>query len=309
MNQITEQVLQKVGRIGFIGAGKAGFTLGKYFAEHGVLLSGYASQHFQSAKEAAEFTNSKAYKDENELLLSSDTLFLTVPDGQIKDVWDYMRTLPAGLADKTVCHVSGSLSSSIFSGMERTGAVGFSVHPLFAISDRQSSYKELFKCVFTIEGKEHPKRQALYELLTGCGNAVEFITEENKALYHAAAVIASNFVVGLSYLGSQMLQECGFSEETAQKALSPLLLGNVENICRQGTVEALTGPVERNDAKTVLRHLSAFAEHSKTVGQQEDWNGHLVEDVYRDMTKVLVKIAQEKHQNMDYGKLKEILEK
>lgn len=302
MKQITESVLQNVGRVGFIGAGKVGFTLGRYFAEHGVQVSGYVSRHLQSAKEAAEFTKSKAFSDENELLLSSDTLFLTVPDGQIKDVWDHMRTLPADLAGKTVCHVSGALSSSIFSGMDQTGSVGFSVHPLFAISDKLSSYKELSKCVFTIEGRDHPKRQAIYELLTGCGNQVELITGESKARYHAAAVAVSNFVVGLSYLGSRMLMECGFSQETADKALLPLLSGSVQNIARQGIVDALTGPVERNDAGTIRRHLQVLKESQKSNPDTD-----LTTDIYKNMTRLLVKIGEEKHKDYNYEELKEVL--
>ena len=46
-------------KIGFIGAGRVGFTLGKYFCEHGVEVAGYYSRNIQSAQEAAEFTNSQ----------------------------------------------------------------------------------------------------------------------------------------------------------------------------------------------------------------------------------------------------------
>ena len=66
-------------RAGFIGAGKVGFTLGKYLAMHGIEISGYYSRTPASAKEAAEFTQSRYYTSIEEITKDSDTLFLTVP--------------------------------------------------------------------------------------------------------------------------------------------------------------------------------------------------------------------------------------
>ena len=81
-------------RAGFIGAGKVGFTLGKYLAMHGIEISGYYSRTPASAKEAAEFTQSRYYTSIEEITKDSDTLFLTVPDGTIGEIWDDMRNLP-----------------------------------------------------------------------------------------------------------------------------------------------------------------------------------------------------------------------
>ena len=80
-------------RAGFIGAGKVGFTLGKYLAMHGIEISGYYSRTPASAKEAAEFTQSRYYTSIEEITKDSDTLFLTVPDGTIGEIWDDMRNL------------------------------------------------------------------------------------------------------------------------------------------------------------------------------------------------------------------------
>jgi len=78
-------------RAGFIGAGKVGFSLGKYLKENGVEITGYFSKSPESAKSAADFTNTKLYKSIENILSDSDTLFITVPDGQISKVWDYMK--------------------------------------------------------------------------------------------------------------------------------------------------------------------------------------------------------------------------
>ena len=72
-------------------------------------------------------------------------------------------------------------------------------------------------------------------------------------------MVASNFLVGLSYLSERMLMTCGFSEETARSALLPLMKGSLLNIERLGSIEALSGPVERSDWQTLSGHLNALS--------------------------------------------------
>ena len=73
--------------IGFIGAGKVGFSMGKFFMQGGVPVTGYYSRRQESAQEAASFTNTKAYAELEELVQDSDALFLTVPDMHTKYVY------------------------------------------------------------------------------------------------------------------------------------------------------------------------------------------------------------------------------
>ena len=136
-------------RAGFIGAGKVGFTLGKYLAMHGIEISGYYSRTPASAKEAAEFTQSRYYTSIEEITKDSDTLFLTVPDGTIGEIWDDMRNLP--IKNKNICHCSGSIPSTVFFDAENRGAYRYSIHPLYAISSKTTSYLDLGKACFTIE--------------------------------------------------------------------------------------------------------------------------------------------------------------
>ena len=110
-------------RAGFIGAGKVGFTLGKYLAMHGIEISGYYSRTPASAKEAAEFTQSRYYTSIEEITKDSDTLFLTVPDGAIGEIWDDMRNLP--IKNKNICHCSGSIPSTVFFDAEEPIGIRF----------------------------------------------------------------------------------------------------------------------------------------------------------------------------------------
>ena len=67
-------------KTGFIGAGKVGFTLGKFFAANNIQVTGYYSRRRESAKEAAAFTGTTVYDSIGELVQDSDAVFLTVPD-------------------------------------------------------------------------------------------------------------------------------------------------------------------------------------------------------------------------------------
>nr|WP_308778613.1 NAD(P)-binding domain-containing protein [uncultured Anaerotignum sp.] len=99
-------------KVGFIGAGKVGFSLGKYFKTHGVNVVGYYSKTPESAKSAADFTETKVYDAIADIVQDSDTLFVTVPDGQICMVWDSIKNLD--IKNKNICHCSGSISSAAF---------------------------------------------------------------------------------------------------------------------------------------------------------------------------------------------------
>ena len=276
-------------KIGFIGAGKVGFSLGKYFTEHGIYVSGYYSRNLNSSKEAAAFTKTKYYIELEDIIKESDTLFLTVPDGSIREV--YSKMIHLDIEGKCLVHCSGALSSMVFSGISEKGARGCSVHPICAVSDKLTGYRDLSKAYFTIEGNDVTE---LSELLCGCGNVVESISAEEKVKYHAASVCASNLVVGLYDIAAGLLQECGLSENFARNALHPLFLGNANNIASKGVVQALTGPVERGDSETVEKHLSVLSGDEKQI--------------YRLLSGRLVSVAEQKNPDRDYQRLKICLE-
>lgn len=275
--------------IGFIGAGKVGYSLGRYLKEHHMDVSGYYSANPDSAKDAAEFTQTECFKDLETIVRKSEILFLTVPDGKIKEVWDQLKQ--QSINGKIVCHCSGALSTDIFSDIDRYQVYGYSIHPLFAINDRYHSYKELSNCLFTIEG--HEQYQAYFqEMFASMGNQIQIIPKEAKVRYHAAAAMASNLVVALAYLCQKELAACGFSEENARHALSPILLSNMQHIVEDGCVGALTGPLERCDVATVKRHLEVLQGNDKIV--------------YQSLSKELLEVAKKKNKERNYEKMEEL---
>lgn len=278
-------------RTGIIGAGKVGCSLGKYFKSQGLEVTGYYDEKESLAKEAATFTATDCFGDLESIVKESDTLFLTVPDGRITTVWNQIKDMP--LTGKFICHCSGALSAGeAFPGIDECGAFGYSVHPLFAVSDKYHSYRELTQAYFVIEGeKKHREEIAgfFYEL----GNEVRFLRPEDKVKYHCAAAVCSNHVVALMEAAFTLMGECGFDEESARGALAPIMLGNMRHIAEGGTVKSLTGPVERADKETVLKHLACLDEEQR--------------ELYRLLSGILVSIGERKNPERDYSELRAIL--
>lgn len=279
-------------KIGFIGAGKVGFSLGKYFSENNIDISGFYSRNYESAKEAADFTGSFPYDNTSDLINDSDAIFITVPDGQIKKVFE---ELPAdSLTGKMICHCSGAMTAEeAFPDISDDNAYGFSIHPLFPISSKYESYKELKNAFFCLEGSLE-KIDLWSELLSGMGNNVKVISDSNKVQYHAACAIASNLVCALIDESASLMENCGFTYGESLKALSPLVLCNVKNILDRDPVSALTGPVERNDIETVRKHLECI----KDLNDKE---------IYISASKKLISLAQKKHPENDYSDMKDLL--
>lgn len=281
-------------KIGFIGAGRAGCSLGKYFSgkaeRAGISVTGYSSIVEEEARWAAAFTESQYFTEPAEVIDASDAIIFSTPDGAIKDVWEAIDK--ERIRGKMICHLSGSLSSDVFSRVEEYGAYPISIHPMFAFSDKESVYQQLHKVSFTLEG--HPYAVKCWgELLNATGNGFVEIKKEVKARYHAAASILSNHVIAVLETGYQQLRECGFSEKEARVFSQVLVQDNVNHVIEQGSVLSLTGPIERCDVETVQKHMAVLDEESRML--------------YQICGRKLIEIAKQKHPKQDYAALEILL--
>ncbi len=277
-------------KIGFIGAGKVGCTLAKYFAAYKIPIAGFYSQSYASALTVANFTASKAYSAIDQLAKECDCLLITVPDHQIASVWLQLSQLP--LNNKWVGHCSGSLTSELFVSHNGVYPYGFSLHPLYAIYDKFTCYRELTKAYFTLEANQTVTAQ-LMKHFSVLPNSIGTIDADKKALYHAACVMLSNHVIALAQVGSEMLKQSGLDSQFSEQAWHQLFLGNAKSLCQLGPASALTGPIERGDSVTINRHLAVLPPDIKPL--------------YQQLSAVLIKISQQKHPNRDYKPLQQEL--
>lgn len=280
-------------RIGIIGAGKVGTTLGKYLSIHGKNVTGFYSRTHESADEAATFAETETYSSLCKLVEKSDVIFITTPDGVIHQVWGDL--LHQDISNRIICHFSGSLSSHVFSGREEAGASGISMHPMYAFSDKFHSYEQFHTAYLTLEGD--PEAVAVMKpMWEAIGHHVLTLKAEDKIKYHAAAAMASNEMLGLMQASLDILSECGFSEKDSMALLTPLVQGNIASMLEKGCVNALTGPVERGDAQTVRKHLQAL-------------EGSKAGKIYQSLGSTMVELAKRRNPDRDYTPVRMLFEK
>lgn len=270
-------------RIGFIGAGRVGCSTAMLLKAENT-LSGFYSRSLKSAEEAAYLTGSCAFEKAEKLCGESDIIFITTPDGAINTVWNEIKGCMRG---KTVCHMSGALSArEVFPDAEEHGVKTASIHPLMAVSDRESSHKKMRNAFFTAEGSA---AEDICKIFEGAGCFVKIINGDLKSRYHAAAVLSSNLVLSLLKMSCEELEGCGFDENEALAAIKPLVSGNTENLFEKGFEKSLTGPLERGDTATVAKHLAVLTADTR--------------EVYRLLSRHLLETAKRKNPGTDYSVL------
>lgn len=277
-------------KIGIIGAGKVGCSLAQYFAVNNRIISGIYDTNEAVANTAATLLKTVKFTTLDAIIIASDILFLTVTDDAIETVW--CQIADQDLTGKIICHCSGALSSAVFTDIEIKGAFGYSVHPVMTIN-HYSAVAELKKAPFTIEGSA-TKMAVITDLFTSAGNSVQILDAAQKIRYHAAAVFASNFMVGLAQISMDLLAECGFNEEKQQLFL-PLMQASVENIVKHGVVDALTGPLQRGDEITLRKHLSDL------TGDEHE--------LYTLLSKKIITVAKQKNSQQNYNEIENIFTK
>lgn len=282
-------------KVGFIGAGKVGVSLGKFFKENGFFVSGYYSRSEKSTIEASTFTQSEHFLSVKDLVDASDIVFITTPDNTLEKIASSIASQCIGVNEtKFFVHCSGALSiNDVFSSLMKVDNFSFaSVHPMMAFSSKTESYKELKDTFFTIEADEKAK-ELIGSIFNKLSVRYEIISSDVKSKYHLASVLCSNCVVGLFDFATQLLKECSFSEESAKVALGKLFLVNAQNIAKKGTIDALTGPVLRGDDNTVLKHLNELSDEDKLL--------------YMLLSRKILKVAKAKNKDFDYSQIEKII--
>jgi len=238
-----------------VGCGKVGTILAKQMKSSGYPLIGVASKSLSSAQKMADETKTKLFSDIPwEVTNAADIVFITTPDGIIQEASQKISENKGFKQNAVVLHCSGALPSTILAPAKTCGASIGSMHPLQSFASSESDINPFKGIIAAIEGEEsaiHIARQIAADL----GSISLTIKTEAKTLYHAAAVVASNYLVTLQDLAFKLLKISGIPEKSAYKVLGPLISGTLSNIEKVGTVKALTGPIVRGDAETVKKHV------------------------------------------------------
>lgn len=182
----------------------------------------------------------------------SEVALLCVPDAEIEAACEAVcRFVPT---IRMVGHTSGATTLEALRSAREAGAETFSLHPLQTVPDAATP---LAGSPAAIAGSS-PDAEALARgLAEALGMTAFLVPEESRAAYHAAASIASNFLVTLEASASALLEQAGIAG--GRELLTPLVLRTASNWAERGEA-ALTGPIARGDEETVARHLAALDE-------------------------------------------------
>jgi predicted short-subunit dehydrogenase-like oxidoreductase (DUF2520 family) len=199
---------------------------------------------------------------ELERLPAAGLLFITTPDDVIGETAGRLAALPA-FRSRVVLHASGALSSEALAPLRARGVAVGSMHPLASVSDPSSGAESLRRAFYCVEGDARAVRAAR-RVVRDLGGETFNVSPGDKALYHAAAVLAAGHVVALFDLAAETLGRCGLPRTRARKILLPLLRSVADNLAHQAPARALTGSFARADVETVRKHLRALGELEDT---------------------------------------------
>jgi predicted short-subunit dehydrogenase-like oxidoreductase (DUF2520 family) len=184
--------------------------------------------------------------------------FLAVPDDAVLSTAGQLaragRRIPESVA---FVHLSGALPLGALGPLGATHPIG-SFHPLQSFPEPRAP-ASVRGIVVAVDASSPLLLRRLGSLARAVGARPKHVVDAERALYHAAAVFASNYVDVLLGEGVRLLQDAGWSEKEASAGLLALTEGTLASVRKRGVVAALTGPVRRGDVNTVERHLASLS--------------------------------------------------
>ena len=219
-------------RVGVVGAGRLGTALAGALLEAGVAVDGPMGR--------------------GEVPRGCDAIVLCVPDAEIGSA----AATVAGAAP-VVGHTSGATP---LSAVAPAGVAAFGLHPLQTFAANSTGLDAFAGAGCAIAGSTAEALAFAADLARTLGMTPFEIDDEGRAAYHAAASVASNFLVTLQAAAERIAAGAGLEPVEARGLLVPLLRRTVDNIAELGPDGALTGPVARGDEATVAAQRRAVAE-------------------------------------------------
>lgn len=242
--------------INIIGAGKVGKTIGRLFQKNRVLK--IAAVHSPNhAIEAVDFIGAGHVVTTLAQLTPADITMVAVPDDKIEAV---AQNIPYDIG--IFFHLSGALKSDILQRGNRSVA---SVHPCMSFANPAVLVENFAGTPCSIEGDK-----GVLEILTPAfeviGANVISINADKKMVYHAALVFASNYMVALVESAKKCLGYAEVDEAEMLNLLQPIMDVTLKNIFKNGSKEALTGPIARGDLSLVAQQKNALDVCDSSLG-------------------------------------------
>ncbi len=189
-------------------------------------------------------------------------VILSVRDDAIAEVAARFAGLPGG-EQRMFVHTSGASGPAALKPLADAGAQTGVFHILQSLPPA-SGRRHIAGSYAAITGTP-----GLLPALRKLASRLELhpveLADQQWVPYHAAAVLASNALLGLLDTGRSILKDAGIAEDDAGKMLLPLVMGTLKNVQEHDLATALTGPVVRGDVGTIQRHLAVLEGEARTA--------------------------------------------
>lgn len=255
-------------KIYIIGAGKVGSSFVYEFLKKKYSLKFVTERNLKKEKNPAkDLLKNKiecSLKIEKDFIENADVVFIMTQDGFIATVVDEIKKLKLDLKNKLFIHISGSLSSELFKPLKVAKVNCASFHPIQTFSEVTKNSSLVENIYFGIEGGKNAV-EYVKKIAKDFHSNYIMVNPKKKYLYHVASVVTSNYLIGLIYAASKIIKAVGADEKKTYKIYEPIIKNTLENIDRQGTVRSLTGPIERNDAGIIEKHIKELKKVDSTL--------------------------------------------
>jgi len=256
-------------KIAIIGAGKVAHSLVPALVKSGYNVESIHSRNLLSAKKLAQkysvnhFTNSP-----KEIPTGIKIFLLTIPDSEIKATAEKLSRLKINFKQSFFIHFSGVEDITGLKSLAKKGAATGSLHLMQTFpTKRITSLKGVHAALETADERAH-------KLLMKISKDLQLkpfkLNSKDKVFYHLAGVIGSNFLAGNLYNLEELLSLCRIDKKDSFEKLKSTIFTTLENTRKFGAANALSGPIDRGDFKTITKHITALKKLEKIKDKKDE---------------------------------------
>lgn len=251
--------------LSIIGAGRVGQTLARVWHQQAVFRIGQVINRSPASTAHALAVIGAGTAASWSDLQPADIWMLSVADDQISQVVAQLVTSAVLRPSDVAFHCSGAKASLLLAPAAQAGALMASVHPVRSFADPVQVAADFAGTICSLEGDAQALILIEAALQAVAAQTVR-IEAEHKLVYHAAAVMASNYLVTLMDTVLATYQAAGIPLEMAQAMAAPLARLSLENVFSLGAERALTGPIARGDMALVQQQATALTQALPAAG-------------------------------------------
>ena len=246
-------------KVAVIGAGTLGTAVAVLLEAAGHRVVGISGRE-ETRRRASRFLPGAPFLEPAEAAAAAELVVIATPDDVIEPTVGALAAAAAVGPGTWVAHLSGSLGLDVLDPAVGAGARVLAVHPLQTFPDVASALDRLPGSSIAITAQDDEGYLLGEQLVEDLRGLPFRLSAELRPLYHAAAVFASNYLVTSSGIAESLFAAAGVPDPAG--AMAPLQRASLENVERQGSAHALTGPAVRGDAGTIRRNLGALERHA-----------------------------------------------